>query len=90
MCRTYQHVMSHHIFPNIDGFDADIDTAEVEFRRIKESQKYFSFYQLQSIYSPALYVFLGCAVRVEDLIHYFQQVSSLPVYDFLSCTKINS
>ncbi|KAJ3715893.1 delta5 fatty acid desaturase [Lentinula guzmanii] len=68
---TYQHVMSHHIFTNVDGFDADIDTSEVEFRRIKESQKYFCFYQLQSIYSPLLYVLLGCTVRIEDLLYYF-------------------
>ncbi|KAE9386107.1 fatty acid/sphingolipid desaturase [Gymnopus androsaceus JB14] len=70
---TYQHVMSHHIYPNVDGFDADIETSEVEFRRIKESQKYFPFYRLQSIYSPFLYVLLGSAVRIEDLIHYFQR-----------------
>ncbi|KAJ4479078.1 delta-5 fatty acid desaturase [Lentinula aciculospora] len=67
---TYQHVISHHIFTNVDGFDADIDTSEVEFRRIKESQKYFSFYQLQFIYAPILYVFLGCVVRAEDIMHY--------------------
>ncbi|KAJ4472778.1 delta-5 fatty acid desaturase [Lentinula edodes] len=68
---TYQHVMSHHIFTNVDGYDADIETSEVEFRRIKDSQKYFSIYQLQSFYSPILYILLGCAVRFEDLTHYF-------------------
>ncbi|KAJ3719256.1 delta-5 fatty acid desaturase [Lentinula raphanica] len=68
---TYQHIMSHHIFTNVDGFDADLDTQDVEFRRIKESQKYFKFYHFQSIYAPFLYVFLGCAVRFEDLVNYF-------------------
>ncbi|KAJ3992537.1 fatty acid desaturase-domain-containing protein [Lentinula boryana] len=56
---------------SFDGFDANIETSEVEFRRIKQSQKYFCFYQLQSIYSPLLYVLLACIVRIEDLLHYF-------------------
>ncbi|KAJ3831723.1 fatty acid desaturase, partial [Lentinula raphanica] len=58
----------HHI---VDEFDADLDTQDVEFRRTKESQKYFEFYHFQSIDAPFLYVFLGCAVRLEELVNYF-------------------
>ncbi|KAJ3831969.1 delta 5 fatty acid desaturase [Lentinula raphanica] len=68
---TYQHVLSHHIFTNVDGFDTDIETVEVEYRRIKKTQKYFGFYRFQSIYSPFLYVLLGCSVRIKDLVFYF-------------------
>ncbi|KAJ3881202.1 fatty acid desaturase-domain-containing protein [Lentinula edodes] len=67
---AYQHVMSHHIFTNVEGFDSDIDTSDMEFYRIKESQKYSPIYRFQSIYSPFLYFFLGISIRIGDMCNY--------------------
>lgn len=73
--RAYQHVMSHHIFTNVEGFDSDIDTSDMEFYRIKESQKYSTIYRFQSIYSPVLYFFLGISIRIGDMCNYYRGVS---------------
>ncbi|KAJ3768916.1 delta-5 fatty acid desaturase [Lentinula raphanica] len=64
---AYQHVMSHHIFTNVEGFDSDIDTSDMEFYRIKHSQAYFAIYKYQRIYAPILYFFLGISIRIGDL-----------------------
>lgn len=34
---SYQHVLSHHQYTNIEGADVDIETKEIDFRRIKVS-----------------------------------------------------
>ncbi|KAJ4476600.1 delta5 fatty acid desaturase, partial [Lentinula aciculospora] len=72
---AYQHVMSHHIFTNVEGFDSDIDTSDMEFYRIKHSQKYSAIYKFQSLYSPILYLFLGISVRIGDVCNLYRGVS---------------
>ncbi|KAJ3718574.1 fatty acid desaturase-domain-containing protein [Lentinula guzmanii] len=69
---AYQHVMSHHIFTNVEGYDSDIDTSDMEFYRIKQSQKYSAIYKYQPIYSPFLYFFLGISIRIGDLCNYYR------------------
>ncbi|KAF5343019.1 hypothetical protein D9757_014606 [Collybiopsis confluens] len=54
-----------------DGFDTDIETPEIGFRRIKSTQRYFYFYRLQALYAPILYALYASSVRIEDLIFYF-------------------
>ncbi|KAF4968095.1 hypothetical protein FSARC_4456 [Fusarium sarcochroum] len=65
--RMYQHVMSHHIFTNIDGLDTDIAEPDGSYRRIKSSQKYNLLYIAQFIYAPMLYVLLGTTTRMADI-----------------------
>jgi fatty acid desaturase/predicted heme/steroid binding protein len=64
---TYQHVLGHHPYTNIDGADPDIETAEVDVRRIKGWQPWFSAYVYQHIYAPILYAFLAWKTRVQDI-----------------------
>jgi len=63
---TYQHVFGHHPYTNIDGADPDIQTAEVDMRRIKKWQKWFSPYVFQHLYAPVLYGFLVWKNRISD------------------------
>ncbi|TFL03843.1 fatty acid desaturase-domain-containing protein [Pterulicium gracile] len=64
---TYQHVLSHHVFTNVDGHDTDIKAAKGGYRRIKTTQQYLDRYKLQYIYAPILYVLLGVSVRINDV-----------------------
>lgn len=67
IARTYQHVLSHHVFTNVDGHDTDIKAAKGGYRRIKTTQQYLDRYKLQYIYAPILYVLLGVSVRINDV-----------------------
>ncbi|MFM9986178.1 MAG: fatty acid desaturase family protein [Flavobacteriales bacterium] len=50
-----RHVASHHLFPNVDGCDADID--ENIFLRLSPSHKRLSMHKYQHLYATLLYMF---------------------------------
>jgi hypothetical protein len=64
---TYQHVLGHHPYTNVEGADPDIDTAEHDVRRIKRSQPWYSHYLLQHAYAPVLYGLLAWKTRLQDI-----------------------
>lgn len=48
-----RHISSHHVFPNVDGCDVDIDSND--FIRLSKSQKLKKHHQFQHLYAPILY-----------------------------------
>lgn len=50
-----RHLASHHIFPNVDGCDADID--DNPFLRISPHQLWKPYFKFQHLYAPFLYSF---------------------------------
>lgn len=48
-----RHLFSHHLFPNVDGCDADID--DNQFIRLSERHELKSFHRFQHIYAFLLY-----------------------------------
>ncbi|KAL8278407.1 hypothetical protein RQP46_009097 [Phenoliferia psychrophenolica] len=67
----YQHVLSHHCYTNIEALDVDIDTSDKDFRRMKDTQAWHSFYRFQALYVPFVYVLLGTSVRIGDVFRAF-------------------
>jgi linoleoyl-CoA desaturase len=49
-----RHVQSHHIFPNVDGCDADID--DNPFIRLSPHKPLRGYHKYQHIYAPVLYL----------------------------------
>eukprot|EP00051_Salpingoeca_urceolata_P019699 m.290643 g.290643 ORF g.290643 m.290643 type:complete len:658 (-) comp19469_c3_seq1:192-2165(-) len=68
---SYQHMIGHHSYTNIDGADPDVDTNEKDIRRIKETQEWFPWYIPQHIYVPVLYSLLALKTRMQDFAMYF-------------------
>ena len=68
---NYQHVLGHHAYTNIDGADPDIDTAEVDIRRIKPWQPWLWPYVHQHIYTPLVYGWLAWKTRYQDIVILF-------------------
>jgi len=64
---TYQHILGHHPYCNIEGVDPDIDTTEHDIRRIKHSQPWYSHYLAQHVYTPLVYCFLAWKTRYQDV-----------------------
>lgn len=64
---TYQHVLGHHPYTNVEGADPDIDTAEHDVRRIKRTQPWYSHYLAQHAYAPVLYGLLAWKTRLQDI-----------------------
>lgn len=50
-----RHLASHHVFPNVDGCDADID--DNPFLRFSPNQPYRNHHQFQHIYAGFIYCF---------------------------------
>ncbi|MCP4521140.1 MAG: hypothetical protein GY827_05560 [Cytophagales bacterium] len=50
---TKRHISSHHIFPNVDGCDADID--DNSFIRLSNSHQLRWYHKYQYLYAPFLY-----------------------------------
>lgn len=50
-----RHVQSHHLFPNVDGCDADIDDTRV--LRLSPNRPIYDFHRYQHLYAPFLYLF---------------------------------
>ncbi|XP_064391461.1 uncharacterized protein LOC135339316 [Halichondria panicea] len=72
---TYQHILGHHIYTNIDGADPDIVTASnndiPDIRRIKWEQKWIPRYLYQHVYVPMLYCLLVVKTRLQDILILF-------------------
>jgi len=72
----HQHFLGHHPYTNVSdvsnqALDPDIVTGDPDVRRIKPSQKYFSYYKLQLIYAPLLYGLLTFKFRINDISIWF-------------------
>eukprot|EP00731_Ephydatia_muelleri_P000259 Em0001g259a len=68
---TYQHIVGHHLYTNIDGADPDIITSSLEvsdIRRIKWTQKWLPRYFYQHIYIPLLYCVFTIKTRLQDFL----------------------
>lgn len=63
----YQHMLGHHPYTNVRDADPDLTTAEPDFRRIKESQKWYPRYLNQEWFVPMMYGFLGVKTRIQDV-----------------------
>ena len=50
-----RHVQSHHLYPNVDGCDADIDDTWI--LRLSPNRPQYKFHQFQHLYAPILYLF---------------------------------
>lgn len=50
-----RHVQSHHLFPNVDGCDADID--DNPFVRLSPHKPLHGYHRWQHLYAPLLYLF---------------------------------
>lgn len=63
-----RHLSSHHIFPNVDGCDADIDNNKL-FRMSPSHKKYF-WHKFQHIYAPILYaIYTLHWILIKDFIY---------------------
>ncbi|KAL5486887.1 hypothetical protein EMCRGX_G019424 [Ephydatia muelleri] len=65
----HQHIIGHHVYTNIDGYDPDIvpiNTEVADVRRIKDTQKWYPVYLYQHLYMPVLYGFLGVKTKLTD------------------------
>lgn len=63
-----RHLFSHHLFPNVDGCDADID--DNPFIRLSESHKHKSIHKHQHIYAPFIYCFYTLHwILIKDFIY---------------------
>ena len=68
---TYQHILGHHPYTNVEGADPDIATTEHDVRRIKKSQPWYSHYLFQHAYAPVLYGLLAWKTRLQDIVILF-------------------
>ncbi len=63
-----RHKASHHIFPNVDGCDADID--DNPLIRLSTTHKKFWWHKYQHIYSPLLYALYTLHwIIIKDIIY---------------------
>jgi linoleoyl-CoA desaturase len=67
-----RHIASHHLFPNVDGCDADID--DNPFIRLSLQQEPKLHHRLQHIYAPLLYTFYTLHwILIKDFIYLFKK-----------------
>jgi linoleoyl-CoA desaturase len=67
-----RHTRSHHIFPNVNGCDIDID--ENPFLRLSPNQPWRWYFRLQALYAPLAY--LGVALHTvlwQDFVYLFKR-----------------
>lgn len=83
-----RHKASHHIFPNVDGCDADID--DNPFIRLSKTHKKFWWHKHQHIYSPLLYaVYTLHWIIIKDIIYLRKkQIANLRDQKHSLCLKI--
>jgi linoleoyl-CoA desaturase len=63
-----RHIASHHLFPNVDGCDADIDNNP--FIRLSESHKKKAIHKYQHIYASVLYCLYTLHwILIKDIIY---------------------
>ncbi len=66
-----RHTKSHHIFPNVNGCDVDID--ENPFLRLSPNQPWRWHFRYQHLYAPAAYVFVAVYTVVwQDFVYLFK------------------
>jgi linoleoyl-CoA desaturase len=67
-----RHTMSHHIFPNVNGCDIDID--ENPFVRLSPNQPWRWHFQFQHLYAPFAYVFVALHTIIwQDFVYLFKR-----------------
>jgi linoleoyl-CoA desaturase len=67
-----RHTKSHHIFPNVNGCDIDID--ENPFLRLSPNQPWRSHFRFQHLYAPFAYVFVALhTVLWQDFVYLFKR-----------------
>jgi linoleoyl-CoA desaturase len=63
-----RHTKSHHIFPNVNGCDIDID--ENPFLRLSPNQPWRPHFQLQHFYAPFAYIFVALyTILWQDMVY---------------------
>lgn len=68
----FRHLSSHHLYPNINGSDTDID--ENPFVRLSPNQPWRWHFQFQHLYAPVLYLFAVLQTTVwGDFIYLFKR-----------------
>jgi len=67
-----RHTKSHHIFPNVNGCDIDID--ENPFLRLSPNQPWRWHFQFQHLYAPFAYIFVALHTIVwQDFVYLFKR-----------------
>lgn len=67
-----RHTKSHHIFPNVNGCDIDID--ENPFLRLSPNQPWWPHFRFQHLYAPLAYVFVAVyTVLWQDFVYLFKK-----------------
>lgn len=67
-----RHISSHHIFPNVDGCDADIDNNP--FIRLSSSHKLKKIHKFQHLYAPLIYCLYTIHwIFIKDFIYLFKK-----------------
>ena len=67
-----RHTKSHHIFPNVNGCDIDID--ENPFIRLSPNQPWRWYFQFQHLYAAPAYVFVALhTILFQDFVYLFKR-----------------
>ena len=67
-----RHIKSHHIFPNVNGCDIDID--ENPFLRLSPNQPWRRHFRFQHLYAPFVYIFVALSTIVwQDFVYLFKR-----------------
>lgn len=68
----FRHLKSHHVFPNVNGCDIDID--ETVFFRLTPNQPRRRHHRYQHLYAPIVYWFVGLhTVVYQDIVYLFKK-----------------
>lgn len=67
-----RHTKSHHIFPNVNGCDIDID--ENPFLRLSPNQPWSWHFRFQHLYAPFAYIFVALhTILWQDFVYLFKK-----------------
>lgn len=67
-----RHVHSHHLYPNINGCDADIDHNPLI--RLSPNHPWRPVFRLQHLYAPLVYLTVGLhSILIQDVIYIFKR-----------------
>src|SRR5205814_1826400 len=67
-----RHTRSHHVFPNVNGCDIDID--DNHFVRLSPNQPWRPHFRFQHLYAPLAYVFVALhTVLWQDFVYLFKK-----------------
>jgi linoleoyl-CoA desaturase len=83
-----RHNNSHHIFPNVEGSDTDMEITKMIL--LNSKQKIYSFHKYQHLYAPFLYMFFSLGwIFYDDFILFFKKEQAnlkfgkIPVIEWL-------